>query len=70
MPKILYVYQKQEQKYTNNKYTCNENTFKVWGKNIEGRINWNPRWGQNVIDKVWVCGNLKQLNETFDKYKI
>ena len=39
-------------------------------KILKDELTGNPRWGQNVIDKVWVCGNLKQLNETFDKYKI
>ena len=29
-----------------NKYTCNEYTFKVCGKkNVEGRINWEPKMG-------------------------
>ena len=36
---------------------------------LKDELTGNPRWGQNVIGKVWVCRNLKQLNETFDTYK-
>ena len=36
-----------------NKYTCNENKFKVRGKKLlKDELTGNPRRGQNVIDKV------------------
>ena len=51
MPKMsMYI---SETKTEVNKYTCNENTIKVWGKKIlKDELTWNQRWGQNVIDKI------------------
>ena len=51
MPKILYVYQKQERKLTNIHGI--KIHFKVWGKKmLKDELTGNPRWGQNVINKV------------------
>ena len=60
-----------------NKNKCNENTFKVGGKkNVEGRIIGNPKWAQNVIDKVNMkifvpALAFKRLSEVcFVKFKV
>ena len=42
MPKIPYVYQKQEQKLTNIHVMKIHLKYEV-KKNVEGRINWEPK---------------------------
>ena len=51
MPKILYVYQKQTQKLTNI-HVMNIHLKYVVKKMLKDELTGNPRWGQNVIDKV------------------
>ena len=51
MPKIPYVYQKQEQKLTNKHVMKIHLKFEV-KKMLKDELTGNPRWGQNVIDKI------------------
>ena len=50
MSKILYVYQKQQQKIINIHVMKIHLTYEE--KMFKDEFTWYPRWGLNVIDKV------------------
>ena len=70
MPNVLHVYQKREQKVTNMHLNIRYlKTLKYEVKKmLKDELTGNPRWGQNVIDKVklMIFVSVLAINRRFE----